>query len=142
MRRYLLDTGPLAALLHGRPWAVSMIEPWIRRREAATSMLVYAEVIEYLKGLPNYPQHHAGLQALLGAVHPFALTYRILERYADVRRHLRRGGGLIGDIDTLIAATALERHLTMVTSDADFQRVPGLQVLLLQRREGVRDRGG
>lgn len=43
------------------------------------------------------------------------------------------GTGLIGDIDTLIAATALERNLTVVTIDADFQRVPGLNVLLLPR---------
>jgi len=39
MRRYLLDTGPLAAVLHARPWAVSVIQPWIVRREVATSIL-------------------------------------------------------------------------------------------------------
>jgi predicted nucleic acid-binding protein len=46
---------------------------------------------------------------------------------------LRRphGKGLIGDIDTLIAATALERNLTVVTIDTDFQRVPQLHVILL-----------
>jgi predicted nucleic acid-binding protein len=38
---------------------------------------------------------------------------------------------LIGDIDTLIAATALERNLTVVTIDSDFQRVPQLKVILL-----------
>lgn len=41
------------------------------------------------------------------------------------------GAGLIGDIDTLIAATALERNLTVVTTDRDFERVPGLQVKLI-----------
>lgn len=46
-------------------------------------------------------------------------TYAILERYADLRRQLRPpyGPGLIGDIDTLIAATALEHDLTLVTTD-------------------------
>ncbi len=43
------------------------------------------------------------------------------------------GPGLIGDIDTLIAATALDRGLTLVTADADFQRVSSLSVLLLTR---------
>jgi predicted nucleic acid-binding protein len=43
------------------------------------------------------------------------------------------GPGLIGDIDTLIAATALERNLTVVTIDTDFQRVPNLRVILLSR---------
>jgi predicted nucleic acid-binding protein len=41
------------------------------------------------------------------------------------------GAGLIGDIDALIAATALERNLTVDTADGDFERVPGLQVKLV-----------
>jgi len=90
-------------------------------------------VIEYIKGSPNFAHYYSGLRALLGAAHPYSLTYPILERYADVRRQMRRSGGLIGDIDTLIAATALERNLTVVTGDADFQRVPGLKVMLLRR---------
>jgi predicted nucleic acid-binding protein len=46
----------------------------------------------------------------MGEVYPYFLTYPILERYTDLRRSLRKphGKGLIGDIDTLIAATALE----------------------------------
>lgn len=46
---------------------------------------------------------------------------------------MRRGVGLIRDIDTLIAATALEHDLTVVTLDGDFQRVPVLKVMLLPR---------
>jgi predicted nucleic acid-binding protein len=62
-----------------------------------------------------------------------------MERYADIRRALRPpyGPGLIGDIDTLIAATALERDLTLVTIDSDFQRVPGLQVQLVTKAQLV-----
>ena len=66
---------------------------------------------------------------------PYFLTYAIVERYADIRRAMRapHGPGLIGDVDTLIAATALERNLTVVTLDQDFTRVPGLHVQLLER---------
>jgi predicted nucleic acid-binding protein len=38
------------------------------------------------------------------------------------------GSGLIGDIDTLIAATALHYGLTLVTTDSDFTRVPDLRL--------------
>jgi predicted nucleic acid-binding protein len=38
---------------------------------------------------------------------------------------------LIGDIDTLIAAMALEHDLTIITTDGDYTRVPGLAVQLL-----------
>ena len=83
----------------------------------------------------EHERGHAGHRTLLGEVYPYFLTYRILERYADLRRSLRRphGPGLIGDIDTLIAATSFERNLTVVTIDTDFQRVPDLRVILLSR---------
>lgn len=133
MRRYLLDTTPLAALLFSRPTAVSLITPWIHQSEVATSIVVYGEVIEYLKGFPDFARRQAQLRTLLQGIYPYLLTYRILERYAEIRRQLRppHGTGLIGDIDTLIAATALQRDLTVVTADSDFQRVPNLKVRLL-----------
>lgn len=136
MRRYLIDTALLAAYMNNRRAAVDLIAPWLRRREAATSILVYGEVVEHLKGRPDFPRHHAELRELLSEISPHFLTYPILERYADIRRALRppRGPGVIGDIDTLIAATALERNLTVVTTDSDFERVPDLRVTLLPRR--------
>jgi predicted nucleic acid-binding protein len=135
MRRYLLDTGPLGAYLQGRQAVVNLVAPWLRAHEAATSTLAYGEVVEYIKGFPDFLPLHTQLRRLLRHIYPYFLTYRILERYADLRRSLRppHGPGLIGDIDTLIAATALERNLTVVTIDTDFQRVPNLRVILLSR---------
>jgi len=135
MRRYLLDSTPLAGFLHGREHFVDRIAPLLSRREVATSILLYAEVTEYLKGLPDYPHRRGQLRTLLQSVYPYFLTYPILDRYADIRRSLRPpyGPGLIGDIDTLIAATALERGLTLITTDTDFDRVQGLTTMLLPR---------
>jgi predicted nucleic acid-binding protein len=47
---------------------------------------------------------------MLREIYPYFLTYPILERYAAIRRQLRPpyGKDLIGDMDTLIAATAQE----------------------------------
>ena len=140
MRRYLLDTSVLTAYLLGRPGAVRLVSPWIQNREAATSILVYGEVIEHLRNRPAYQQHQTQLRQLLRQVFPYLLSYPIMERYAAIRLQLRppRGAGLIGDIDTLIAATALERNLTVVTTDSDHQRVPGLTVQLLARQQLAR----
>jgi predicted nucleic acid-binding protein len=63
-------------------------------------------------------------------------TYTILERYADIRRTLRPLHKDIGDIDTLIAATALEENIMLVTIDHDFERVPDLQVKLVDLKAG------
>ncbi|MBI2907244.1 MAG: type II toxin-antitoxin system VapC family toxin [Chloroflexi bacterium] len=134
MRRYLLDSGPLAAYLNGRERALDLATPWIACHEVATSILVYGEVTEYIKGFPDFLRRHTELRRLLREIYPYFLTYPILDRYVDLRRQMRPSTGLIGDIDTLIAATALERDLTVVTIDKDFERVPGIKVALLAMR--------
>jgi predicted nucleic acid-binding protein len=135
MTRYLLDTAPLTALLFARSKAVELIRPRMLRQEVVTSVLVYGEVLEYLAGLPDFGRRHEALRTLLHEVVPAFLTYPTLERYAQIRRQLRppHGPGLIGDVDTLIAATALESNLTVVTADEDFRRVPDLPVVLMSR---------
>ncbi len=136
MTQYLLDTTPLTALVLNRPAAVARITPLMQRHEANTSILAYGEVVEYLLGRAAFPRRLTELRTLLREVYPYFLTYPILERYAELRRQLRPpyGPGLIGDIDTLIAATALEHDLVVVTTDGDFERVPGLRFILLERR--------
>lgn len=135
MKRFLLDTAPLTSYLLGRPGAVALIDPWIETRQAATSILVYAEIHEYLMGRSDLEARDLQLRKLLQALTPYLLSYATLRRYASLRRRLRppHGPGLIGDIDTLIAATALERDLTLVTTDRDYERVPSLDVMLVTR---------
>jgi predicted nucleic acid-binding protein len=101
-----------------------------------TSIIVYGEVIEHLKGRRDFPEHQAALHDVLLEIQPILLDYSILERYADLRRALRapHGAGLIGDMDTLIAATALEHHLMVVTTDSHFLRVPDLDVMVVTVR--------
>lgn len=69
MKRYLLDTAPLAAYLHNRPTAVEMITSWIKRGIAVTSILVYAEVTKYIKGVPDYPKRKEHLRKLLEVIY-------------------------------------------------------------------------
>jgi len=127
MKKYLLDTSVVAGYLLNRVRAIELVSPLIEREEAATSILVYCEVVEYVKGFTNLLTHRDNLQALLEHIIPYPLTYPVLERYADIRRTLRPQHKDIGDIDTLIAATAVEYDLTLVTIDTDFDRVPHLK---------------
>src|SRR5438045_1254426 len=98
-------------------------------------ILVYGEVNEYIRGRVDYPQLHAQLLELLNEIPPFFLTYPIMRRYGEIRRSLRPNNSLIGDIDTLIASTAMERNLTLITTDGDFQRVPGLKLQVVPRAQ-------
>jgi predicted nucleic acid-binding protein len=94
---------------------------------------VTSQRIEYIRSHPKFSECHYELRQLLREIYPYFLTYPILNRYADIRRKIRPpyGKGLIGDMDTLIAATALERHLIILTTDSDFARVPGLDFQLV-----------
>lgn len=135
MSRYLLDTTLISAFIKGRPPIVRLLTPWLNGQEATTSILVYGEVIEYLKSFDDFIDQRARLIALTDAIRMLYVDRAIMERYADIRRTLRsmKGVGLIGDVDTLIAATALEHNLTLVTADSDFDRVPELKVLRIDR---------
>lgn len=136
MRRYLLDTGVLAAYLRGRSGAVALVEPWAQAGEAATNIVVYGEIVEYLKGMsdPEYARHLNLLRGMLQSrVYLLPLTFATLEHYATLRRAMRPSTGLIGDIDTLIAATALEYGLEVVTTDSDYARVPNLTTQVVPR---------
>ena len=69
MKRHLLDTSLVAAYLQNRKAAVELITPWIQDREAATSIIVYAEVTEYLKGLLDFPKRMSDLRTLLRRIY-------------------------------------------------------------------------
>lgn len=56
------------------------------------------------------------------------LTKDIVSRYAALRSQLEAAGTPIGANDMLIAAHALSIDATLVTADAEFLRVPSLQV--------------
>lgn len=137
MKRFLLDTSILSAYLQGRPGVVSLVEPWVSRDEAMTSIVVYGEVFEFISGQTTFDAYRRELRRLLRRTPPVLLTKSIVERYAVIRRQLRPpyGPGLIGDIDTLIAATAIEKGLTLVTTDSDFSRVPGLVLQIIPRQQ-------
>ena len=138
--KYLLDTAPLAAYIRGRKGAIAHLDALIRAQDGATSILNYGEVIE---GLHSFPTQYTRYQSILLGLLQTQITvlapdYRTVERYAEIRRTMRRLRtptgqlvGLIGDIDTLIAATSLEHNLTVITTDTDYTRVPGLSVQLL-----------
>jgi len=52
------------------------------------------------------------------------------ERYGEILVHLRRTGTPIPTNDVWIAATAMQRGLTLHTTDVHFQRVPHVMVRL------------
>src|SRR2546425_959138 len=103
MKGYLLDTSLVAAFLHGRPNILTLLEPLVKNRQAGTSILVYGEVIEYLKGLPAFLEYKARLQKLfaLNQITPYPLTYPSVELWFRIAPLLRHERSLLGSIFNL-----------------------------------------
>ena len=131
MFKYLLDSGPLSGYLIGTRKAQNVITPWIANKEVVTSNLVYAEVHEFILGFKDYYKWNNQLLSIVfGPIPALNLDHAVLRRYGEIRNYLRPRNELIGDIDTLIAATALEHDISIVTNNVrHFSRVPGLSVI-------------
>jgi predicted nucleic acid-binding protein len=127
--RYLLDTSIIVGLLRRRLGSDALHALAAQRETATTASSTRRPVSA------GFPIRAHRRRSALRDVHPSVFTYQTFDRYGEIRRALRPLNQMIGDIDTLIAATALERTLTVVTLDQDYQRVPGLSVHLLTRAD-------
>ena len=101
------------------------------RVDRATSSIVIAEL---LGGAHRNRARSEALFAsirgeLFGGFTILAFDAACAESYGYVSAHLETTGAPIGDMDTLIAATALAYGLTVVTgNERHFGRVPSLEV--------------
>jgi tRNA(fMet)-specific endonuclease VapC len=124
--RYLVDADWLIDAAIGRPRAQRTLDR-LSDEGLAVSIVAVAEVYEGAFGTPDPHATLAGLRDFLGDFAVLPLTDPIAERFARMRAALRQQGQLIPDMDLLIAATALEEDLTLVTrNERHFNRIPEL----------------
>jgi tRNA(fMet)-specific endonuclease VapC len=121
--KYLVDSDYIAEYLKGREQTVTFPEGM------AISLINYAEVYEGIYYGYN-PTHYTMIfRRFLAGVTVLSFNRSLLQQFARIRGELRRTGKIIGDFDILIAATAIQHHLTLVTGNLkDFARIPGLKL--------------
>ena len=125
----LLDTDILSAIMRQQPAAMSRARVYL----AAHGHLTFSMMTRYeiLRGLYS---KRATIQ--LGAFDQLCrvseilpLTDAIVVRAASIYADLHQRGVLIGDADILIAATALEQKMAVVTNnDGHYQRIANLSL--------------
>ena len=98
---------------------------WLSRRleilPCAVSVATKVEVLGYHKLLP---EDKKGLEEFFAARHLLNLTQDIADRAVSLRQQKKMGLG-----DAIIAATALEHDLELVTRNTqDFDWIPGLKL--------------
>jgi tRNA(fMet)-specific endonuclease VapC len=124
----LVDADWLIDAAAGRPVAVRTLDR-LSADGLAVSIIAVAEVYEGAFGTPEPEATLADFRQFLGDYAILPLTDPIVERFARLRAALRQQGMPIPDMDLLIAATALEEDLALLTRNVrHFERIPDLQL--------------
>jgi tRNA(fMet)-specific endonuclease VapC len=126
--RYLLDTCVISDFIKGEPGTQARI-----RQTPPVEIAVSAiTVMELRYGLQLNPQRAHKIEPVITSflsditILPFHVPES--EQAAQIRAVLKTQGQQIGAYDILIAATALQHRLIMITANQrEFVRVPGLQ---------------
>jgi len=132
MSRYLLDTNCISELVRAKP--EPGVVAWI---DAMDESLLYLSVLtfgEIRKGLTELPQgkRRTRLENWLEMELPARFAGRILpidfpvaDRWGVLAATAKKEGKALSTIDGLLAATALEHNLTVVSRNAsDFEPTP------------------
>ena len=94
------------------------------------SIVSLAEIYEGMYGSPSFEQEESLLSEFLESIEVLYITDVICRIFAQERQRLRSMGALIGDLDLLIAATAIGNNLTLLTNNRrHFERVQGLNLI-------------
>ena len=125
---FLIDSDPVADFFNGKPDGVELFRT-LAPAGFSISVMTYGEILDGVYYGRDPARHEAVFTAFLVGVAILPVTASISERFARIRGDLRRRGQLIGDLDILIGATALEYNLTIVTRNREhYERIPGLSI--------------
>ena len=122
----LVDTDWVVDYLKAKKAAVDLLDSLVPEG-LAISLITYGEIYEGVYYGQNPRQHEQGFLDFLRGVDVLAINRPIMAEFARIRGELRARGQLIGDLDLLIAATALHHGLPLLTNNGrHFRRISQL----------------
>lgn len=133
---YLVDSNWIIEHQNGVPAAVALLRR-LGRQGISISIITYMELYQGILRSQRPAEAEARLRTLLETIPILPLSQAVAERCAQLRETLRRAGRRVDGraLDLIIAATAIEYHLTLVTRNVDdFRDVPGLKLYRFQER--------
>lgn len=125
---YLIDTDFVVDYLKGKPESIELLAS-LMNRGLAVSIITYGEIYEGIY-FGRYPKsQERGFLQFLRGVDVLMLNRAVMKNFARIRGNLRKKGEIIGDPDIMIAATASENNLILLTRNKkDFQKIEGLEL--------------
>jgi len=125
---YLLDTSWIIEVLAGRE-ATARQHRNLNPAKVGVSYISVGEIYEVAFNYANPQAHLSSFRQFLAPFTMLNLNEPIMEKFAEVRAHLRRRGQMISDFDMLIGTTALHYNLTVLTyNKKHFQRIPDIKI--------------
>jgi tRNA(fMet)-specific endonuclease VapC len=126
----LLDTDILSLFLRNSPKVMTEAGNYLTLHKGLTfSIITDFEILRGLK-VKDAKRQIAKFAQIRQLSRIINLNERIIGRAADIYADLYDRGSMIGDADILIAATALEQQLPIVTNnESHFSRIGGLRIL-------------
>jgi tRNA(fMet)-specific endonuclease VapC len=125
---YLIDSHVLIDHLADVPEASALLSR-LATNGIAISIITYMEVFQGVTRSPQPEEAHAKFRAFIKNIPTLPLSLAVAERCALLRETLRRQNKRVNSraLDLIIAATALEYELILVTENVkDFEDIPDL----------------
>jgi len=127
--QYLIDTDWVIHYLHAHHAIVARLDELQPHQGLALSIISLAELYEGVYSSRDPDGDEQDLNNFLRGVTVLGLDTDIAKTFGRERGRLRAAGTLIGDLDLLIAATALHHNLTVLTNNRrHFERVAELRM--------------
>ena len=124
--QYLIDSDWAIDWLRGVPAVVTRLSQ-LARAELAMSAVSVGELYDGVYGATDPALAARQLEDLLSRVQVLPFDQSAARSFGQERQRLRAQGNLIGDNDLMIAATAIQHGLTLLSNNRQhFDRVDGL----------------
>jgi len=130
MQGTVLDTDTISLFLRSQPSVMTEAGNYLKFYQGFTfSIISRFEVLRGLK-IKNAQIQIVKFERISSISRVLNLNDAIIFRASDIYADLYKYGQIIGDADILIAATALENNLPIITNnEKHFNRISGLQIL-------------
>ncbi len=127
---YLVDSTHVIYYTRDLTGAVDLLDR-LTPEGIAVSIITYIEVFQGVDGASHPRRAGAKFNAFFDSVPILPITIEVAWRCARLRQTLKDQGRRVNSraLDLIIAATALEHRLTLVTNNSrDYEDIPGLKL--------------
>jgi len=123
---YLIDTDWAVDYLKGVDEKVEFLQS---QEDLYVSTLTVGELVEEIEDSDRRDQRMSALEDFLSGITVLSFTKQAAVEFGKIRNNLREKGEMIGDIDTMIGATAKAHSLEVLTDNTQhFRKINGLEL--------------